>query len=363
MKRINIISFKAKRLILISALFAGLLFTFVSCQKDFLDIQPKNSLTEAAVFEDPALLESFVNYTYRMTPHGFAEVGGILPLATMVDEAHSKGNVASVGQILAGNARPDYMHALNVWTGGNLNNRNYKSYWTPIKQCNEFLDKVSESENIDHSLLTRMTGEIKALRAYAYFRLISHYGGVPLATKPFSVDDWQIPRSSYDDVMSFILSELDEAIDMLPLSYSGNNVGRITKGAAMAIKARALLYYASPLNNQGNDLSRWQAAADAAKAVIDLNVYELYPDYQAIFQEKTGYHSEIIWARQFIHILRREVYIERRLFANGWRGHGHAPPIQNLVDDRIPNPVNLIPELPLIQFEFFETGSVIIIAL
>jgi hypothetical protein len=334
MKKIYRHLFDRKNLILISVLFISSMFILVSCDKNFLDITPKDSFTEAAVFEDPALLEAFVNYTYRLTPHGYQEMGGLLPLATLVDEAHSKGNVATLGPILAGNIRPDNMHALDVWTGAgqSLSSRNYRSYWTPIKQCNEFMSKVADSK-LDQELLTRYTGEIKMLRAYSYFQLINHFGGVPLFTKPFTLDDWQVPRNSYDEVMEFVLDELDDAIDMLPLSYDGKNLYRLTKGAAMALKARALLYYASPLNNPSNDQARWQAAADAAKAVIDLDLYELYPDYEGIFLEKTGYHPEIIWARQFIHIIEPQVYLERRLFPNGWLGHGHTPPIQNLVDD------------------------------
>jgi len=334
MKKIDIKLFKRKSLNLFSVLLILSIFTLVSCQDDYLNITPKDSYTEAAVFQDPALLQGFVNYAYRLMPHGFAEKGGILPMASLCDETHSKGNVATLGPILAGNIRPDYMHALGVWTGDglSLSSRNYRSYWTPIKQCNEFLSKIEDSE-LDPDLLQRLTGEIKALRAYAYFMLTCYYGGVPLFTEPFELDDWQIPRSSYDDVMDFVIEELDEAIELLPEEQTGSNIGRLDKGAAMSIKSRVLLYYASPLNNPSNEQARWQAAADAAKAVIDLNKYELYPDYQDIFLEKTGYHSEIIWARRFNHIIQPEVYLERRLFPNGWLGHGHAPPIQNLVDD------------------------------
>ncbi len=332
MKRIHKTFNTLKSLVLFTMLVSGIML--FSCNDDYLDITPKDSFTEAAVFEDPALLEAFVNYAYRMTPHGFAEKGSILPVATLSDESHSKGNIATLGPILAGNIRPDYMHALDVWTGDgqSLSSRNLRSYWVPIKHCNEFMAKVGDS-GIDEDLLSRLTGEIKALRAYAYFRLASYYGGVPLFTEPFTLDNWQVPRASYDDVIDFVLKELDEAIELLPLEYTGNNIGRINKGAAMAIKARVLLFYASPLNNPQNIQSRWQDAANAAKAVIDLNKYDLYPDYQEIFLEKTGYHSEIIWARQFNHIIQPEVYLERRIFPNSWLGHGHAPPIQNLVDD------------------------------
>lgn len=324
---------KKKRSILILALFIGLL-TGTSCQ-DVLDITPTDSLTEEQVFDDPALLEAFVNEAYRMTPHGFQEHGGLLPLSTLVDEAHSKGNTSTIGLIVDGHARPDFLHALDVWTGGSTSSRqsrNYKNYWVPIKQANEFLAHTGDSQ-VDQALLTTLTGEIKAIRAYAYFRLISHYGGVPLVTEPFSLDDWQVPRDSYEDVMNFVIDELNEAIDMLPLERTQENMGKLTRGAAMAIKARALLYAASPLNNPTNDQTKWQAAADAAKDVIDLGIYDLYPDYQEIFIEENRYNSEVIWGRPFIHIQDRQVYLERRLFPNGWQGHGHTPPLQNLVDD------------------------------
>jgi hypothetical protein len=99
---------------------------------------------------------------------------------------------------------------------------------------------------------------MRAVRAYSYFKFAAHYGGVPLITKPFGLeDDFKIQRDSYDDVMNFVFDELDAAIPDLPLDYDASSDGRVTKGAAMAIKARALLYYASPLNNPSNDMSRW----------------------------------------------------------------------------------------------------------
>jgi starch-binding outer membrane protein, SusD/RagB family len=333
MQKMKLYNLKRKKgSILILILFAGL-FSGIACQ-DVLDITPTDSLTEEQVFDDPALLQAFVNDAYRMTPYGFQEHGGLLPLSNLVDEAHSKGNTSTVGQIVDGHARPSFLHALDVWTGGSTTsrqNRNFKSYWVPIQQANEFLAKTADSQ-VDQEVLTTLTGEIKTLRAYAYFRLISHYGGVPLVTEPFNLDNWQVSRDSYDDVMNFVIDELNEAIEMLPLDRSQENMGRLTKGAAMAVKARALLYAASPLNNPTNDQAKWQAAADAAKDVIDLNRYELYPNYLEVFIEGNSYNSEIIWSRPFIHIQDSEVFLERRLFPNGWQGHGHTPPLQNLVD-------------------------------
>ena len=102
----------------------------------------------------------------------------------------------------------------------------------------------------------------------------------------------------------------------------------------MAIKARALLYYASPLNNPSNDMTRWQKAADAAKAIIDLGEYSLHPDYKVLFTEAGGYNtSEIIWGRPQNDNVDQESRVERLLYPNGWLGFGHSHPLQNLIDD------------------------------
>jgi hypothetical protein len=185
-----------------------------------------------------------------------------------------------------------------------------------------------------------MIGEMKALRAYSYFRLISLYGGVPLITKPFTLnDEFSVPRNTYDECLNFVVNELDEAAGLLPLTYSAKDKGRITKGAALAIKSRALLYAASPLNNPNNDQSKWQKAADAAKAVIDLNQYSLYSDYKGLFLEKALYNSEIIWSRPFNNVVDPEpipsygaLILELFLYPNGYSGYSQVDPLQNLVD-------------------------------
>jgi hypothetical protein len=117
--------------------------------------------------------------------------------------------------------------------------------------------------------------EARFLRAFFYFELAKRYGGVPLDTTILtSAEANSISRASYDDVVKFIVRECDSAIAKLPVSYASTvfisgETGRATKGAAMALKARTLLYAASPLHNPTNDASKWVAAANAAKALID----------------------------------------------------------------------------------------------
>jgi hypothetical protein len=176
---------------------------------------------------------------------------------------------------------------------------------------------------------------MKVLRAYAYFQLISIYGGVPLITKPFELkDDFNVQRNTYDECMDFIIKELDEASNLLPLNYNTANKGRITKGTALAVKSRALLYAASPLNNPGNAKEKWQKAADAAKAVIDLNLYSLYSDYKTLFLQSAAYNSEVIWARPYNYVVDPEgLNVELSQYPNGFGGQGWINPLQNLVDE------------------------------
>ena len=135
--------------------------------------------------------------------------------------------------------------------------------------------------------------------------------------------------------MNFVISELSDAADLLPLEYSDTELGKITKGAALSAKSRALLYMASPLNNPSNDPTKWQAAADAAKAVIDLNKYSLFPSYKDQFLQANSYNSESIWSRPFNFSVDLELNqggLELSLYPNGYNGFGQAHPLQNLVD-------------------------------
>ena len=317
-------------------IFAVIILSLIvlSCN-EVLDKSPIDSYSDAAVWNDEALTEAFANTAYKYLPHGFVLPSGLrfLPYANISDECNSRNSWSTVGIVIMGNQSSAYGGPLDVWTKTGSYNSSW-NYWQPINQANKFLDKMEES-TIDEDLKNRLIAEMKTIRAYSYFKLISHFGGVPLITKSFSLDDdFRIPRNTYEEVFNFVIKELDESIGSLPLDYNSANDGRITKGAAMAIKARALLYAASPLNNPGNNQAKWQAAANALKDVIDLGVYSLHSDYKQLFTEAGGYNTdEIIWGRPFNIDVEVETLVERWLFPNGWLGFGHSHPLQNLIDD------------------------------
>lgn len=302
-----------------------------SCEDDILDIAPSDRFTEEAVWADEVLIEAFIGNTYRTLPSGLRY--SLYGLSVITDELNARSNSWAWG-VWAGNLSPSDLREVDYWTGNNARNLNY---WQPINRANLFFENIDRDREveIDESTKNRMIGEMKVLRAESYFKLISLFGGVPLITSTFSLeDDFKVARNSYDEVMDFVLSELDEAIALLPLEYDAGNKGRITKGAAMAIKSRALLYRASPLNNPENDQQKWRDAADAAKAIIDLNQYALFVDYKTMFLEENIYNSEMIWQRPYNQFdSYEEPRVELSLYPNGYNGFAQVHPLQNLVDD------------------------------
>jgi hypothetical protein len=312
-----------------------LIFSMVlvsSCGKNVLDQVPTGNFSDEAVWKDANLIDAFVNSTYRAIPTGVTfysqHVGGA------GDEIHDGSE--STDFIVAGNMTPSELGVLDFWRFPYPGNYTVSgSFWDVIAKCNLFFSKI-DAAPIDTTLKNRMIGEMQFFKAFAYFKLVGFYGGVPLITKPFALtDNFNLPRNTYDECMNFVISELDSAAALLPLTYPDAELGMITKGAALAAKSRALLYMASPLNNPSNSVVKWQAAADAAKAVIDLNLYALYPDYKSLFLRANSYNSEVIWSRPYNYSVSPEqTFLELDQMPNGYGGWGNdCSPYQNLVDE------------------------------
>lgn len=161
-------------------------------------------------------------------------------------------------------------------------------YYRGVQRANNVLANIGRIEQGDEDLLARYEAEARFLRAFFYTQLSSLWGDVPLILDPLEITD-HIGRTAKSEVVDFVIAELDQIIqgNQLPLSYS-QEVGRATLGAAIALKAR--IAYRN---------ERYAVARDAAKAVMDLGIYELYPDYEALFQYAGQNSSEIIFDRQY----------------------------------------------------------------
>lgn len=143
--------------------------------------------------------------------------------------------------------------------------------------------------------------ELRFLRAYFYFELFKTYGDVPLVTTTLTNGQANsVKRTPADKVVKFIVDELDEIATYLPVSYADEpyaEIGRATRGAAYALKARTLLYAASPLHNPTNDPAKWAAAAEANKYVIDhAKAWGLkLSSYDALWGNDAFYNKELIF--------------------------------------------------------------------
>lgn len=161
-----------------------------------------------------------------------------------------------------------------------------------IRAANSFIEEVAKTDfsRYEHDVqyanwmkkLAYFPYEARVLRAHYFFELARRYGDIAM---PLAVLDKEgansIVKTSFDDVVEFIVSECDECAPMLPDSYDdqpGAQIGRVTKGFAMAVKSKALLYAASPLHNETGDVEKWKRSAKAALDMIRSGIYSLDPD-------------------------------------------------------------------------------------
>lgn len=326
------------------------LFALYGCVD--LEREVSTNLQENQVTESFSYTQNRIDAVYEGLPSGFNPIGDAM-LASATDDAEFTIESSSIQKFNTGN-----------WNEVNNPDDRWHSLYQAIYRANRFLE-TSDNVNLDvykldpapsaqtvyvNSLLQieRWKSEAIFLRAYFYFELVKRYGGVPLLTSTYEAsDDYEaIERASFDDCIQFIVNQCDLAAVNLPkvTGYSSSQLGRATKGAAMALKSRVLLYAASDLFNDpswaagyskpelissqnSSRTEKWKAAAAAARAVIELPEYGLAPDYEGLFH--TFNSNEIILARRE----GSSNYFERINFPIGYDlGRSGNTPSQNLVD-------------------------------
>lgn len=225
----------------------------------------------------------------------------------------------------------DAVHGIK-WAAGNVSKGIYDPQdfgWSGtygnIRQTNLVFAKIDEIADYDQTAKNKVLGQAHFFRAYFYFDLIRSYGDVPYVDKPLTLaDQSDITRTPRAEVYAKVMADFDKAIEYLPTEWSAAEYGRITKGGALAMKARAALYY--------ND---WQLAAESAKKVMDLGKYKLYDaentgKYEELFWEKADGCDEFILVKQFNNP-------DKTWYLIGWNafptvGWGGINPTQSLVD-------------------------------
>ncbi|RPD41226.1 RagB/SusD family nutrient uptake outer membrane protein [Chitinophaga barathri] len=297
----------------IMILVAGCLAAMVACKKDY-EVIPLEKVTIEYVFDQDDSLgtyaNKFLNGIYSRLPGGYNRVGGDL-LDAASDDAVSGLVGTSVALQLATGAYTSYA-TLGDETPWNNSYAAIRA--ASIFVSNIDISPVKEKLPNGRSIRYAWKSEARFIRALFYFELLKRYGGIPLMGDKVRVlgDDVQVPRSSFADCVNYIVAECDAIKDSLrpnPVAAPELNSHRATRGSALALKARVLLYAASPLYNGQNidannpltgyasyDKERWKLAADAARELIDEHTFSLMPNFKDVFI--TQNNSEILFFRQ-----------------------------------------------------------------
>ncbi len=316
-----------KRNYIIWVVLAGFTISILSCKKT-MESWPLQNQTEEFVFDSQDSLgvyaENFLRTIYSRLPDAIYRPKTDEMFASITDDAITSDPNGVMNNVAIGGITPTFNP-----------DDNWAAMYAGIRQATIFINNIGVVPLQYRPDRHYWKAEARFLRAFFYFQLIERYGGVPLMGDSVRgvKDNVQIPRSSFADCANYIVNECDAIKDSLrPDPVDPVNWGRAGQGAAMALKARVLLYAASPLNNPDKDLSIWKKAADAAKEVIDLNVFHLYSKYDSIFLTRPN--SEIIFSRNngkpTIHIEDRNNpigYSQQVLAA-----FGKTSPTQELVD-------------------------------
>ena len=335
----------------IAAAVLLLLSVLQGCSKSYESVPLGQQITADLAFDPRDSLgknaKLFLLNNYLLSLNNWHNnIGGNYLDAASDDAVSSQNTLSDIQKIATGAYNAASVNADDIWTKTYAAIRANTVFIVnfPIVPLNELLPDGSPAK-------PAYIAEARFLRAWLYFELVKRYGGVPLMGDSVKqvTDDVLLPRQPLADCISYIVNELDKCKDSLrkQQQVTGEHYGRATQGAALALKAKVLLYAASPLFNGGNiapgnaltgytayDANRWKLAADAAKAVMDLHVYSLVPSFSDVFLQQAapvGTNTEIIFWRQN----GTGHSIETNNAPVGYAsagGQGITSPTQNLVD-------------------------------
>ena len=303
-------------------IIGALVFLVLSgCKK--LDLAPSDRYTDLTFWQ----VDNNVNKALNNIYHGIYSNTNSPSVPYFYNEALSDNAYTRLG-ISAGNV--DAISSGSFTVDLDRFSADWSSYYAEIKSCNIFLDNVGKNTTISAVTLTRMKAEARFFRAWLHFNLLKWWGDVPLLQKDISADEAKtISRTPRADVLKFVLDELDAAAAALPTrdQYAAADRGRITKGAAMALKARVLLY-------EGNRMD--EVAALCEQLMSGQNgSYSLYSSYGDLFKSSSKYNPEVIFDIEYVLNTRMwGDYIDFAPLTIGARGNNLAP-TQELVDSYI----------------------------
>lgn len=275
-------------------------FVFAAC--DFMDCNESDYYSLEQTKESYARVKQFVTNVYGYLPDDFCSIDGAMQDAATDDAIHVY-ETSDVQRFVNGTWSPNYTiddkfaHYYKGIFDANFYLENLVGLtFDDWKYGDEYEDWMKEYPNYEK--------EVRLLRAFFYFELVKRYQNVPLITKVLTQAEANSAEpTSADVVFNFIISECTEVAKTLPVNYNNfgkdKETGRVTKGVALALKARAALYAASPLFNKNNEKSKWVTAAEAAYEIIGTQElgYKLDKSFANLFGVQNNKSQEAIWVR------------------------------------------------------------------
>jgi hypothetical protein len=278
------------------------MFSF-GCSSE-LDLAPIDSSSEATFWETKEDARIFLNSIYA----DLLSADSYLFFSALSDDAYTKGR-EDYRNLSSGNYGPSNAVVEGTWA----------SRFEGIRRTNIFLNNIEGVGEISEEDRKSYSAQARFIRAWHYFYLTELYGDVPLITDEISIEEsLQLQRADKNIVLDFIYQELETAINNLPSEYPTDQLGRITKDAAIAFKSRVYLY------NQ-----EYQKAADLAETLI--GKHTLFPNYGQLFKTANEYNEEILLSLQYVPT-DREHNIQYSLVPPSLGGYANFSPLQELVN-------------------------------
>jgi len=300
----------------ITGLLCAILLVLAGCSDDFLERSPSDQVSSTNFFTQEKDLVYAVNAVYAAigfnsweTTYGYST--DLLRIENLTDNALDHHSWNAGYRLADGSASAYDWYVEHRW----------RERYRGIQRANRIFEGADGVTDILTEKKLRLLAEAKFLRAYFYFDLVYLFGDVPFITNSLTPDEAaESTRTDKQTILNAMVEDLSAAATDLPDVYSSDDLGRVTKGAAISLKARILLYQ-----------EKWAEAASAAKEVMDMSIYSIYPSYQKMFTYEGINNSEVIFDLQEMHE-KQWNFTMQNYGPNSTGGWSSGCPLQSLVD-------------------------------
>jgi hypothetical protein len=247
-------------------LFLLVALLFQGCEK-YLDKAPDSSgMSEEVVFTDYLNFRQFEDRMYKdlndyLANYDYGFIAAVCDEGFTVSFQWETLRVIQDGNWTQAYRLGQAMQFKPVWDS-----------WQSIRIANISLKNLHMLTNVTEEEKSELKGQAHFMRAWYYYEFLRRQGGMPYITEPlYGAANFALPRLTYDETAQKIVADCDSAAALLPVKWDNANIGRPTKGAALALKANTYLFNASPTNNPSNDQTKWEASAKAAWDLINFS--------------------------------------------------------------------------------------------